>query len=282
VSGWGNASLGEDASSLSGTRQASPLSQVLHGFRLQGRVVYALLLRELTTRFGRDQIGFLWVFFEPMMLALAIGAMKHLLDRGGHGGVPPFIFGVIGYAPYFAFRGMVNQASGALTSNMTLLYHRQIKLFDIMLARGLLQSAVATLVLVVVIAGTAWLVEMTPHSIPHLVGGLVLILLYSHGLAMLVAAGTAAFELSDRLVHPLTYLALPFSGALTPMHVLPPSWREVLLWNPQPHYHEMMRDGMFGDLLPAYYDVPYAVGWVIVLNLLGMFALRAARPKLEY
>lgn len=282
MSGWGNASPRGNASSLSDTPETSPLSQVLLGFRLQGRVLYALLLRELTTRFGRDQIGFLWVFFEPMILALAIGTLKLLMDRGGHGGVPPFIFGVIGYAPYFAFRGMINQASGALTSNMTLLYHRQIKLFDIMLARGLLQSAVVTLVLLVVIAGAAWLVEMTPHSIPHLVGGLILILLYSHGLAMLVAAGTAAFELTDRLVHPLTYLALPFSGALTPMHVLPPSWREVMLWNPQPHFHEMMRDGMFGDLLPAYYDVPYAMSWVLVVNLLGMFALRAARPKLEH
>jgi len=282
VSGWGNASPGVYAPSLSETPDPSTLRLVLRGFRLQGRVLYALLLREMTTRFGRDQIGFLWVFFEPMILALAIGTLKHVMDRGGHGGVPPFIFGVIGYAPYFAFRGMINQASGALTSNMTLLYHRQIKLFDIMLARGLLQSAVVTMVLLVVITGAAWLVEMTPHSVPNLVGGLMLMLLYSHGLAMLVAAGTAAFELTDRVVHPLTYLALPFSGALTPLHSLPPSWREVLLWNPQPHFHEMMRDGMFGDLLPAYYDMWYGLSWAIVVNLLGMLALRAARPKLEH
>lgn len=282
MSGWGNASPGVYSSSLSETRDSSPLRQVLTGFRLQGRVIYALLLREMTTRFGRDQIGFLWVFFEPMLLAFAIGTLKHLMDRGGHYGVPPFMFGVIGYAPYFAFRGMINQASGALTANMTLLYHRQIKLFDIMLARGLLQSAVVTTVLLVVITGASWLVSMTPHSVPILVAGLMMMLLYSHGLAMLVAAGTAAFELTDRVVHPLTYLALPFSGAFIPMHSLPPSWREALLWNPQVHFHEMMRDGMFGDLIPPYYDVPYALSWAIAFNLLGMFALRAARPNLEH
>jgi len=252
------------------------------GFRMQGRVIYALLLREMTTRFGRDQIGFLWVFFEPAILAIAIGTLKHLLDRGGQHGVPPFMFGVIGYAPYFAFRGMINQAAGALTANMTLLYHKQVKLLDIMLARGLLQSGVVTVVLFVVITGAVWFIGMTPHSVPTLVGGLMLMLMYSYGLAMLVAAATAAFEFTDRIIHPLTYLALPFSGAFIPMHALPPTWRELFLLNPQPHFHEMMRDGMFGDLLPAYYDVPYALGWIVAVNLLGLYALSAVRPKLEH
>ena len=290
MKGWGNASprfsapdqdgQGESLGNSQGARSA--IGEVLLGFRLQGRVIHALLLRELTTRFGRDQIGFLWVFFEPMLLALAIGALKHLIDHGAHYGVPPFIFGVIGYAPFFAFRSMINQASSALNSNMTLLYHRQIKLLDIMLARGLLQAAVVSVVLLVVIGGAIWLIDMVPHSTPLLVGGLLLMLLFSHGIAMLVAAGSAAFDLTDRIVQPMTYLALPFSGAFMAMHSLPPSWREFMLWNPQVHFHEMMRDGMFGDLIPPYYDYGYMGGWIIALNLLGMFALRAERPKLEY
>ena len=286
MSKWGNASPRFSASDQDGQGNGqgprSALGEVLYGFRLQGRVIHALLLREMTTRFGRDQVGFLWIFFEPLVLALAIGLVKYLIVQTSNHGVPPFLFGVIGYAPFFAFRSIINQASSAVSANMTLLYHRQVKLLDVMLARSLLQTAVVSVVLLLVIGGAIWIVDMIPHSTPLLVGGLLLMILFSHGIAMLVAAASATFEMTDRIVAPLTYLALPFSGAFISMHTLPPSWREVMLWNPQVHFHEMMRDGMFGDLIPAYYDIGYMMVWIIPLNFLGILALRAARPKLEY
>jgi capsular polysaccharide transport system permease protein len=252
------------------------------GFRVQGRVIHALLLRELQTRFGRGQLGFLWLFLEPLLLSLAIATLKWTFDRFGHTGVPIFMFAVIGYAPYFAFRTIVNRSVTAFQANMTLMYHRQVRLFDIVVARNLLESAAVTTVLAVVIGASAWLVDMRPHSVPALVGGLLLMFLYSHGLSMLVAAGSARWEAVERMVHPLTYLALPFSGAFFALHWLPPSWRDVLLWNPQANMHEMVREGMFGDFLPTYYSLEYIVAWVVGLNLLGMAALRAVRPRLEF
>lgn len=34
-------------------------------FAVQARVIRALVARELLTRYGRNNIGFLWVFVEP-------------------------------------------------------------------------------------------------------------------------------------------------------------------------------------------------------------------------
>ena len=283
MSDWGNASPRLPSPRDEGTKPpTTPLGEVLLGFRLQGRVINALLMREMTTRFGRDQIGFLWAFFEPLLLSMGIGLLKALTSHGQNYGVPPFIFGVIGYAPFYAFRSIVNSSVVALRANTMLLYHRQIKLMDVMVARNLLQAAVVCVIMVVLIAGAAWLVDMMPHDTPLLVAGLLLMLLFSHGLSLLIASASAAFEATEHLVQPFTYLSLPFSGAFIAMNDLPPSWREVMLWNPQPHFHEMMRDGMFGDLLPAHYSVAYILGWTVALNLLGMFALRAARPRLEH
>ena len=36
-------------------------------FRLQLTVIWALILRELHTRYGRENIGFLWVVGEPIL-----------------------------------------------------------------------------------------------------------------------------------------------------------------------------------------------------------------------
>jgi capsular polysaccharide transport system permease protein len=56
--------------------------------------------------------------------------------------------------------------------------------------------------------------------------------------------------------------------------------RDVLLWNPQVHVHEMMREGFFGGRLQSYYDIGYVCFSVAAANLLGLAALRAVRPSL--
>src|SRR3546814_5552704 len=40
---------------------------LLAGFKIQRNVVAALFMREVLTRFGRHNIGFLWMFVEPML-----------------------------------------------------------------------------------------------------------------------------------------------------------------------------------------------------------------------
>jgi capsular polysaccharide transport system permease protein len=66
------------------------------------------------------------------------------------------------------------------------------------------------------------------------------------------------------------------------LHQLDPAFREILLWNPQTHLHEMIRYGFFGDALPSYFSIAYLCFWIGLLNLVGLAALRAVRPKLEF
>ncbi|NGM21413.1 ABC transporter permease [Roseomonas stagni] len=258
------------------------LARIRKGFRIQGRVIHALALRELTTRFGRNQLGFVWLVLEPLMLATMVALLHWLFRHDAGGPIPVFMLYVIGYAPYFAFRAIVNRACSAFHANMTLMYHRQVRLTDVVVARNLLEACAVTAALVLVIGSAAWLVDMVPANIPLIVLGLVLIFLFANGLAMLAAAGAARWEVVDRIVHPMTYLMLPISGAFTPAARLPPSWREILLWNPQANMHEMVREGMFGDLIVSHYYLFYTVSCVLVVNMLGLAALRAVRPKLEF
>jgi capsular polysaccharide transport system permease protein len=257
-------------------------STLLRGLAVQGRVIHALILRELQTRFGRGHLGFLWLFLEPLILATAIGGLHYFAGHGTGKGVPIFVFYLIGYIPFFAFRAIINRASSAFTSNATLMYHRQVRLFDIVIARNMLEMAAVLTIMTFTVIGTAMVLGRMPYSVPALVGGAVLLLAYAQGLGLLAAAVSSVSEVGERLIHPLTYLSLPISGAFFTMHSLPPSVRDLMLWNPQVHLHEMMREGMFGDVLISYYSVPYMVGAVLVVNLLGMCAMRAVRPKLEF
>lgn len=257
--------------------------RALAGFEVQVRVVHALMMREMQTRFGHSKLGFMWLMLEPMMLGGIIGGVHYLKDGGVHlYPVSPFLLFLIGYLPYFAFRAIVNRAPSALPANMTLMYHRQVRLFDIVIARNILESAAVIAVIALLVIGVAWVMGTPPYSVPALVFGLVMLCLYSHGLAMLAAAGCAMSDTLERLIHPLTYIALPFSGGMFTLHSLPPTLRDILLWNPQPHFHEIVRHGMFGPVMPWYFDVWYMIATTAIVNLLGMLALRAVRPKLAF
>jgi capsular polysaccharide transport system permease protein len=74
---------------------------------LQMDVIGALVLRELHTRFGRNNIGYLWLVGEPMLLATVIGAL-HAFQPGHLGSsMPPVAFSLVGYCVFIIFRGIM-------------------------------------------------------------------------------------------------------------------------------------------------------------------------------
>jgi capsular polysaccharide transport system permease protein len=254
---------------------------LIEGMATQGRVIGALIMREMQTRFGRHNFGFLWMFFEPLFLGTMVGLLHMHHGQRLPGGVDPFIFSLVGYVPFFMFRSIVNRAGSALHSNLTLLFHRQVTPVDVMIARNLLEAAAVIGVIAIILAGGAWWAGIWPASIGQIFFALLLMFLLCHGLSMMLAAGCSRWEGLDRLVHPITYLMMPLSGAFYALHWLPNSLREILLWNPLVSLHESIRQGMFGDLIPSYYDLGYVGWWILGTNFLGLLSLRTARRKLN-
>ena len=254
---------------------------IIEGIATQGRVIGALVMREMQTRFGRHNLGFLWLFFEPLFLGCMVGMMHYAHGERLPGGVNPFLFSISGYVPFFMFRTMVNRAGGALHANLTLLFHRQVTPVDVMIARNLLEAASVIGVIVLILSVAAWMAEVWPANIGLVFFSLLLMALLCHGLSMCVAALVARWEGADRLIHPLTYLMLPLSGAFFALHWLPAWAREALLWNPLVSIHEAIREGIFGNAFPSYYDLTYVGQCILIANLLGMLSLRTARRKLE-
>ena len=52
-------------------------NDLLRSVVIQGRVLGALVMREIITRYGRHNIGFMWVFVEPMMFTAGVMAVGH-------------------------------------------------------------------------------------------------------------------------------------------------------------------------------------------------------------
>ena len=246
--------------------------------RQQIRVIGALIIREMHTRFGRRRFGYLWLFFEPLLLGAMI-AVIHGNAAGGDKIRSTFEFFSIGYIMFFAFRGMVNRASTTIGSNRSLLYHRQVTQPDLFVARHIIEGVACTGVMVIfTVAGVA-LGGDVPDAPMKMLCALGLMVLMAQGIAMVVGAVTSEWEAADRLVHAMSYLMLPFSGLFFMVEWLPEWMQQAVLWVPTVHIFELLREGQFGDRVRAIYDLSYVAGWILIPHLLGLSGLRLARQR---
>jgi capsular polysaccharide transport system permease protein len=255
-------------------------AHLVPALRVQLRVVGALTLRELGTRFGRDNLGYLWLFVEPALLGGALGLVHHISGHHLPGGVDAGTFWVIGYIPYYLLRGVLNRGPTAIAANQSLLYHRHITLLDIMLARDLLEGGATAGALLAFVLFFGLAAEEWPREPAKMVAGMLLMLGFAHGVALLLAAGSVYTEVFDRVTHLFTYLSLPITGAFFMVFWLPTELQRAALWVPTVHVFELVRDGQYGTQVPTHYDLAYLSGWIAALNLLGMAALRRARRDL--
>jgi len=244
-------------------------------------VISGLFIREMLTRVGRSRLGILWLMAEPIILSGTISMLHWLSGSELPNDLPVFLFYAMGYVPFMMFRSIVNRGSSGIQANISLLHHRRITLLDVMLARNIMEMMVCgTIISLYMLVATIFFDE-PPHEPALFVFGLILSALLANGLSMVLGSAQVVWEWVEHLVHPFTYLMLPLSAAFFMLDMVPQDKRDLLLWNPLVHVHEMNRWAQFGDRIIPYYDVSYVLLWVIMLNLLGMAGLRVSRPRLS-
>ena len=246
--------------------------------RTQMRVVGALVLREMQSRYGKRDLSLLWVFLEPLVLALVIGVFHSFLGHGGMRRV--FEFYAMGYLLYFLMRSVMNRGSSAVVGSLALLAHRRVTLLDVFIARHIIEFFTIALVMFVFQIGLLAMGAEMPASPMQMMAALVMMLLLAQGLGFIVGSIAALLPSAERVTHVFSYLLLPVSGAFWMIENLPRWAQEIVIWVPLVHIFEFLREGQFGDLYRYRYDLDYVAHWALALNLLGLAALRAVRRHL--
>ena len=97
------------------------LRDLLRSSAIEWRVVHALLMREVLTRFGRHNIGFLWLFVEPMLFTLGITALWTFAKSVHGSNLPIAAFALTGYSAVLLWRNMPSRTIGAVEPNLALM-----------------------------------------------------------------------------------------------------------------------------------------------------------------
>lgn len=255
--------------------QQNHLFDIGDSLRIQTRVLGALFMREILTRYGRHNIGFLWLFVEPMIFTLGITALW-TATKSVHGSDLPIVaFALTGYSSVLLWRNMPGRCIGALQNNLSLLYHRNIKVLDIFLARLLLEFGGATISFVTLgIVFISLGVLAPPQDALQVTFGWILLAWFGSALAILLGSLSYDSEIIDKIWHPASYLMFPLSGAAFMVASLPEAAQYIVLFLPTVHGVEIVREGWFGSRARAIYDLSYIIPFNLVLSMVAMLQVR--------
>lgn len=239
------------------------------------RVIGALLVRELLTRYGRNNIGFLWLFVEPAGFVLIVTFVWSAI-RNVHGSDLPIVaFAITGYTSLLTWRNTAGRCIGAIRSNKPLLFHRQVTILDIFTARILLELiAISTVLVGLSLAFYAFGWLELPEDALQVVGGWMLLAWFAAGLGLTIGGLSEKAEVVGRFWHPFSYILMTMSGVAFIVDALPPGARDHALWIPMINAVEYLREGWFGSAMRAHYDLPYLIGVNVALTLVGLSLVR--------
>jgi capsular polysaccharide transport system permease protein len=236
------------------------------------RVVFAFIVREIATRYGRSPGGYLWAVVEPVayvgMMSLLFGALARTPALGTS--FP--LFFATGYIGYSMYNGMAGYLSSSLSANKNLLQYPLVAPIDPFVGRAILQG-LTSVVVAAVILWVAWLTEPHPSEINWAA------LIEATGLAWLLAAGVALtnivlferFKLYEKIFAIVTRPLFLLSGVFYVPEQMPHPFQEVLLANPITQCIVLFREGFYGATVTDGFDMSYLFWCVLATLFVGMF-----------
>lgn len=253
-------------------------SSLLEGAAIQFRSIRALAIRDLMMRYGRDNIGFVWVILEPLLLAVGVMIVWSLTMGSSKHGIPLVEFVLTGYLPLTLWRHMTNSPNSIFRRSVPLLYHRTISLFDIFVARQAVEFLGTSAAFLVVWGGlyTAGIVSGIARLDLLMLGWFMMTWL-ALGVGAIIAVVTERSETAERLIQPVQYLILPISGFMFMVDWLPYWAQRIVLLNPMVHCYEMFRAGYFGDAQPTHFDFPYFSIFALAILFIGALSIAKVR-----
>jgi capsular polysaccharide transport system permease protein len=256
---------------------------LLRQWAVQRRVLGAIFMREIQTRWGRRNLGFAWLFAEPLVFALPVLGLWSAMRSPTEHGLPMIALAWSGYMPLLIFRHISNRALRLVRSNAVLLYHRAITPLDIIIGLCALEAVgnIAAMAFSFLLLHLIGVLEI-PYNYTLFLVGVMYMTWWSLAVALLIAAWSERNEMVEHIWPPISYMYMPISGFFYLAEWLPPSVRDLALtFIPPLHCYELIRSGLFGPKIQAFYDIGYLTVLLAVLTLVGLRLARDIRRFVE-
>ena len=234
------------------------------GFRVafiqHARVVSALMLRDIQTRFGASYFGFLVGLILPLMHILLVLTVYIMLGRRAPIGTDVMLYLTTAILPFVVWSYTHQKISQAFSQNKALISFPAVRLIDILIARALVEALNATLIICVV-ATVFFLLEKNVFVARSDGVMLALFLAYLYGISTgflfgLLSMINPALLLFGFLLIPLNWFTC---GIFFIPDGLPIEIRNIVAIFPLSHIVDFGRTSVYSSYVSEYYSIIYVL-----------------------
>lgn len=241
-------------------------------FQIFISVVMALFLREVQTRFGTQKLGYFWALFDAMFMVLIFAGLKAAVADKAMPCVDFPVFLASGFLAFYLWKNIVSRSMNAFSSNTALFAYRQVKPFDTIVARFMLEVLVSVMATIVfVLIGLYLGLDIGVEDFGMVILAVVWLCLFAFSFGLMNAVLSTFYETYGKIINVLMSPLLFVSALMYTVDSLPPVLRELILYNPLVHFIEMIHGYYFAALDTKYVDYTYMFYWTFLPLYFGLF-----------
>ncbi|WP_316896595.1 ABC transporter permease [Pseudodesulfovibrio indicus] len=250
---------------------------------VQARVVYALMLRETKTVFGRSKFGYMWVVIQTAFNVIVIWVIRGVIRSGTVPGLPLPVFLICGFTCWRIFSDTISKVMVSVDANRSLLYFSKVRHFDLGLARALLIAATNIVVMILLLLLVYLLgFKFVLGNMWPLLYSLTMLLAMGLGLGYFCCAIKRYTDSVSVLVSMLLRIGIFVSGVMFSLGHLPPSFHFLIEWNPILQLVEYSRSSFAYAYPGASYMKLGLVSFVsLAILAIGMVMEKVTRTKTD-
>ncbi len=239
------------------------------------RNVVALMLREMSTRYGRTPGGYIWAVLEPVAAILFLSLGFSLLLRSPSLGTSFILFYTSGFLILQLYNNISNPVSRCINFSRPLLRYPAVNWMDSMIARLLLNTLTNITIMVILLTLIiASLDVSTSFDLPPMIQACLLTILVGFGVGALNCVLIGLFPVWDVIWSILTRPLFIASGVIFIYEDLPTVAQNILWYNPLMHLTGLFREGIYPTYTPVYIDLTYVLFFSMISLTLGLILTR--------
>lgn len=239
------------------------------------RAVVALILREMSTTYGRSAGGYLWAVLEPVLSIALLTFVFSLAFQSPPLGSNFPIFYATGFMPFILFNDVSNKLSQAIGFSKQLLNFPRITFIDVMVARMVLSVLTKLLVSYLILFGILSAFDTgTRIDLPHVLLSFAMAAAFGVGVGTMNCFLMSMFPVWRQAWSIVTTPLMLISGVIIMVDSLPDQYLYYLTFNPLVHITAEMRTGFYYSYTAPYISVAYVFAVSLVLTAAGLLFLR--------
>jgi ABC-type polysaccharide/polyol phosphate export permease len=237
-----------------------------------------LIHRDLTIRYKRSVLGFLWTMLHPLLMMLIFLVVFSSMFRFATPHYETYFLSE--YIAWMFFAQTVTQVMASVAWNGPLM--KRVRVPPSIFTLAATVSGLVNLLLSILMLFVIMLIAGAPFRITllFLPVSLLIVAAFTFGISLALAAFSVFFADVREMIQAALPALMYLTPIIYPISIVPDLWRPMLAMNPLAYVLEIVRDPIYYGILPSHLTLLLAIvmsigsvafGWMIFSRLAPRF-----------